>query len=173
MPFDKKTLLDFLEVLDKESTKKITLVAAGGTAMTLLDMKTSTIDIDFTIPNQYVQEFEDVLKKVPHGFRIDYWTNGMVFSQILPDDYLKKSIPIKTSLKNIKLRALHPVDIVITKIGRLDERDLQDIKVCIENFKLTKNQIKSRSEHVEYVGHENGYRINLEHVMKNFFTKKT
>jgi hypothetical protein len=73
MPFDKKTLLDFLGVLDKE----ITFVAVGGTAMTLLDVKPSTIDMDFTIPNQHVQEFEDALKKVPHGFKIDYWTDGM------------------------------------------------------------------------------------------------
>jgi predicted nucleotidyltransferase component of viral defense system len=172
MPFDKKKLLDFLEILDKEITKEITLVAAGGTAMTLLDMKASTVDIDFTIPSQDVKEFENGLKVIPHGFRIDYWTDGMVFSQILPDDYLKKSVPIKTNLKNIKLRALHPVDIVITKIGRLDERDVQDIKACIEKFKLTKNQIKSRSKHVEYVGHEDGYRINLEYVLKNVFTKK-
>lgn len=171
MPFDKKTLLDFLEILDKEMTKEITLVAAGGTAMTLLDMKASTVDIDFTIPSQDVKEFENGLKVTPHGFRIDYWMDGMVFSQILPDDYLKKSILIKTNLKNIRLRSLHPVDIVITKIGRLDERDVQDIKVCIEKFKLTKDQIKSRSKHVEYVGHEDGYRINLAYVLKNLFTK--
>jgi ABC-type phosphate transport system auxiliary subunit len=172
MLFDKKKLLDFLGILDKEMTKKITLVAAGGTAMTLLNMKTSTVDIDFTIPSQDVKEFENVLKKVPHGFKIDYWTDGMVFSQILPDDYLKKSIKIKTNLKNIRLRALHPIDIVITKIGRLDERDLQDIKECIEKFKLTKDQIKSRSKHVEYVGHEDSYKINLEYLMKKFFTEK-
>ena len=171
MLFDKKKLMDFLEILDKEITKEITLVAAGGTAMTLLDMKASTVDIDFTIPSQDVKEFENGLKVTPHGFRIDYWTDGMVFSQILPDDYLKKSIPIKTNLRNIRLRALHPIDIVITKVGRLDERDVQDIKVCIEKFKLTKNQIKNRSKHVEYVGHEDSYRINLTYVMKNLFTK--
>jgi len=172
MPFDKKSLLDFLEVLDKEVTKKITLVAVGGTAMTLLDIKSSTIDIDFTIPKQYVQEFEEALKKVPHGFRIDYWIDGSVFSQILPDDYLKKSILIKTKLKNIKLKVLNTIDIVVTKIGRLDERDLQDIKACIEKFKLTKNQIKVRSKNVEYVGHEDIYIINLEYVMKNFFKEE-
>ena len=96
MPLDKSSLIDFLEILDKELTKRITLVAAGGTAMTLLDLKPSTIDIDFTIPSQYLKEFKDVLKKVPHGFKIDYWTDGMVFTQILPDDYLEKSISIKT-----------------------------------------------------------------------------
>jgi hypothetical protein len=84
---------------------------------------------------------------------------------------LKKSIPIKTNLKNIRLKALHPVDIVVTKIGRLDKKDLQDIKACVEKFKLTKNQIKNRSKNVEYVGRENNYKINLEYVIKKFFLK--
>ncbi len=57
MPFDKKRLLDFLEISDREIAKEITLVAAGGTAMTLLDTKPSTIDIDFTIP---VKMFENL-----------------------------------------------------------------------------------------------------------------
>lgn len=172
MPFDKKRLIDFLGVLDKEITKRVTLVAVGGTAMTLLNLKPSTIDVDFTIPSQYVQEFENALKKVPHGFKIDYWTDGMVFSQTLPDDYSEKGIPIKTGLENIRLKALHPVDIVATKIGRLDERDLQDIKACIERFGLTKKQVQNRSKRVEYVGREENYRINLRHVMKKFFSKK-
>ena len=45
MPCDKTALFDFLSVLDEDLTKKITLVVAGGTAMTLLDLKPSTIDI--------------------------------------------------------------------------------------------------------------------------------
>ncbi len=50
MPCNKSALFDFLNVLNEDLTKKITLVAAGGTAMTLIDLKPSTIDIDFTIP---------------------------------------------------------------------------------------------------------------------------
>ena len=45
MPLDKNYLLDFLKVLDEEIPATITLVAAGGTAMTLLDLKSSTIDV--------------------------------------------------------------------------------------------------------------------------------
>ncbi len=51
MSLKKRFLLDFLEELDKELDRKITLVAVGGTAMTLLDLKNSTIDVDFTIPH--------------------------------------------------------------------------------------------------------------------------
>lgn len=169
MRFEKSRLIDFLEVLDGAITKKITLVAAGGTAMTLLGLKTSTIDIDFTIPQEDVQKFENALEKVPHGFKIDYWAGGVVFSQTLPEDYLDKSITVKTSLKKIELRALHPVDIVATKIGRLDERDLQDIEACIRKFKLTAEQVKKRANAVEYVGHERSYQTNMTYVLKNFF----
>ncbi len=41
MSLNKKALFDFLE-LDKEAAQKITLVAVGGTAMTLIDAKPST-----------------------------------------------------------------------------------------------------------------------------------
>lgn len=80
MPFDKSTVFGFLQEVDKELKRKITLVAAGGTAMTLLDVKSSTIDIDFTIPAQDHEEFETALSSIAHGFRVDHWKDGMVFS---------------------------------------------------------------------------------------------
>lgn len=169
MPLDKSSLFALLSAVDAELDKKITLVAAGGTAMTLLDLKPSTIDIDFTGPYQDIKEFDRIQKMIPHGFRIDAWTDGMVFSQILPDDYLKKSVPIKTDLRNIKLAALHPVDIVATKIGRLNERDAQDIEMCIKKFGLKKSQIEKRAKLVQYVGNEEAYNINLQKMFANFF----
>jgi hypothetical protein len=165
---DKSRLLDFLETLDNEMSKRITLVAVGGTAMTILDLKTSTIDIDFTIPSSDYPEFENALKSVQHGFKVDVWPDGMIFSQILPDDYLEKSIEI-VKFKHIHLRALHPVDIVVTKIGRLDERDLQDIEVCIKRFNISKIQIEERANNVQYVGPEQNYLDNLRYVIEKFF----
>jgi hypothetical protein len=111
--------------------------------------------------------FKKTLSSIPHGFKVDCWEDGIVFSQILPDDYLERSIKIK-KMKRIQLRALHPVDIVVTKIGRLDTRDKQDIEACIKKFKLTKNQISRRAETVSYVGREENYKINLNHVLNNF-----
>lgn len=99
--------MEFLEEIDKELSSKITLVAAGGTAMTLLDVKPSTIDMDFTGPADSTRELNAVLEILQPGFRFDCWPDGMVFSQTLPDDYLRKGIPIETALKHIELRALH------------------------------------------------------------------
>ena len=169
MSLNKKALFEFLEEVDNELNRKITLVAVGGTAMTLIDVKPSTIDVDFTGPGEDIDEFQRVLKNMPHGFEVHCWKGGLVFSQILPEDYLRKSSQIKTRMKNIMLKALQPVDIVATKIGRLDERDWEDIENCVKEFKLKKDQIVKRAKQVEYVGREENYQINLESVIRKLF----
>ncbi|HVP16745.1 MAG TPA: hypothetical protein VMT42_05205 [candidate division Zixibacteria bacterium] len=63
MPLDKSELLNFLEELNKELGRKITLIAVGGTAMTLLDLKPSTMDIDFTIPSSDFPEYKRAEKR--------------------------------------------------------------------------------------------------------------
>jgi ABC-type phosphate transport system auxiliary subunit len=170
MPCDKTALLEFLEALNSDLTKKITLTAAGGTAMTLLDLKTSTIDIDFTVPSYDRIEFERVLKNNPPGYRVDRWTDGAIYCQRLPSDYLEKSIEIK-EFSRILLRALHPVDIVVTKIGRLSQRDIGDIEACIREHKLSEAEIKARALLVlqTYVGVEEDYREHMGWVLKKFF----
>jgi len=170
MPCDKTELLEFMEALNEELTKKITLVAAGGTAMTLLDLKPSTLDIDFTIPGKDMPEFERALKSNPPGYKIDRWPDGTVFSQTLPSDYVDKSISIK-EYTYISLRALHPIDIIATKIGRLDKRDIQDIETCIKTFKISKDDIQARAILVSatYTPREEDYIYHLNWILKKFF----
>jgi hypothetical protein len=170
MPCDKSALLEFLEVFDGDLTRKVTLVAVGGTAMTLLDLKPSTIDIDFTIPSSDLSEFERALKNNPPGFRVHRWADGYVFCQSLPSDYLEKSIRIR-EYSHILLKALHPVDIVVTKIGRLNQRDIQDIETCIREFKISKDDITARAALVSptYVPREEDYLYHLDWVVKKFF----
>ncbi|MGA2308629.1 MAG: DUF6036 family nucleotidyltransferase [Candidatus Bathyarchaeia archaeon] len=168
MPLDKTALLNFLEELNNELGRKITFIAVGGTAMTLLDLRPSTIDIDFTIPSSDFPEYKRAEKNVPHGYKIDVYQDGCIFSQNLPDDYLTNSIEI-ANLERISLRALHPVDIVATKIVRLNDRDLEDIGKCIEGYGLKKEQIENRAANVAYIGKQEYYDHNLKCVLKKFF----
>lgn len=172
MPCDKSALFDCLSVLNEDLPKKITLVAAGGTAMTLLDLKPSTIDIDFTIPGCDRLEFEQALKSNPPGYKVDRWTDGCIFCQKLPKDYLEKSEIVK-EFSRIVLRALQPVDIIVTKIGRLNERDLEDIEACIKKANVSETEIKERALQVvqSYVGPEEDYLDHLNRVLDKFFKK--
>lgn len=164
MPLSSRQLIDFLEEVEEQLQQSITLVAAGGTAMTLYRLKPSTIDVDFTGPGKDIDLFRRAVRLVQAGFKVDTWPNGQVFSQFLPPDYLRKSKPIKTHLQSIKLKALQPLDIVVTKLGRLDERDFDDIKACIEEFKLSKGMIIRRARQVHYVGNERVFEQNLRSV---------
>ena len=155
-------------MFDKELEQKIVIVAAGGTTLTLLGAKPSTQDIDFTIPSEYVPLFDKAEKAIPHGYRIDRFKDGVVFTQILPQHYLKKSIRITAQLENIELRALQPLDIVASKVGRLDERDKEDIKACIGKFKLSKKMVERRTKQVQYAGNEDLFN-NLDYVLNNLF----
>jgi hypothetical protein len=166
---EKAQLLSLLGRFDDELEQKIILVAVGGTALTLLDAKPSTLDIDFTAPSEYIDTFDRIEKGIPHGFKIDRFKDGAVFTQILPDDYLRKSEKIKTNFRNIDLRALQPLDIVASKIGRLDERDKQDIETCIHKFGLSRKMVERRARQVGYAGNDEIYEDHLEYVLKNFF----
>jgi hypothetical protein len=165
---DKSRLLDFLELVDQEMPRRITLVAVGGTAMTLIGAKPSTLDIDFTGPGEDVALFDGVQKTIPHGMKIDAWADGQVFSQCLPPDYLTKSKRIE-QFKYIELRALDPLDIVVTKIGRLDERDIQDITECIRRFKLKKSEVKKRASQIDYLGNVENFEYHLRIALQRFF----
>ncbi len=168
MSLDNTKLLDFLGEIEKELTHKIVVVAIGGTAMTLFKTKPSTIDVDFTIPDQYYDDFSRAMKIVRPGFQVDLYREGMVFVTSLPPDYLKRSKPVqKTKLKKIKLLTLHPVDIIVTKIARLDQRDEQDIESCMKKFKITRNQIVKRAGQIPSLVHDKTFQTNL----KNFLRK--
>ncbi|MGQ0771597.1 MAG: DUF6036 family nucleotidyltransferase [Nitrososphaerota archaeon] len=169
MSLDNTKLLDFLGEIDKELKRKIVVVAVGGTAMTLLKAKPSTIDVDFTIPGKFYKEFKEAERIVQPGFRVDVFQDGNVFITALPDDYLKKSKIVRTKLTNVQLRALDPVDIIITKITRLDGRDEQDIESCIKKFKIRKSQILKRAKEINYSGNDEVFKGNLEIMLKKFF----
>ena len=165
---DSTRLLEFLELMGQGLPRRIVLVAVGGTAMTLLNVKPSTRDIDFTGPGEDIGLFRRVLGATPHGMKVDAWPDGQVFSQFLPPDYLARSWKVR-QLENIDLRALHPVDIVITKIGRLDDRDRQDIRDCIRAFKISKSAIERRASKVEYVGSTENFEYQVQYVLRHFF----
>lgn len=96
MTLEKGPLLEFLQAVDGRLSEPITLVAAGGTALVLLDVKVSTQDVDFTGPQGSIERFREVLERLPHGFKVDTWMDGYVFTTKLPDDYLERSVPFES-----------------------------------------------------------------------------
>lgn len=160
--------MDLLSAVDDAvpAHRTLTLVGAGDTAMALLDLKAPTTHLDFTGPDRDIAEFSRICANIPQrGFQIHTRTNGLVFGQQLPEDYLKASLKISAELARVDLRALQPLDIVITKIERLNDADVKDIKTCIKHFRLGKNQVIKRARALQQAGDEKKFERNLELVL--------
>lgn len=116
----KTELLSVLESFDEQLTTKIVLVAVGGTAMTLLGIKPSTKDIDFNIPSENdFKEFIKLKNKIKPGVIIDCWSSNMIFSEVLPEDYIEKSKEYNSGFQKIKIKILSPLDIACSKSAGL------------------------------------------------------
>ena len=167
---DKNDLLSWLVEKDKLLEREITLIAVGGTAMTLLGLKSSTIDVDFCLSAVERKIFEKMMTKQDKKWKIDLFTDGYIFSEQLPYDYADKAKEIKR-LDHIVLKALAPVDIIITKAARLNARDEEDIGVLVKF--VNKKELIKRFEKVvtTYAGKEEEYRYHFGIIMKRFFTK--
>ncbi|MBI2559459.1 hypothetical protein HYW20_09115 [Candidatus Woesearchaeota archaeon] len=162
---DRNELVKWLRSIDKKLRSKITLIAVGGTAMTLLGLKSSTRDIDFCIKSDEKKDFSKALDK---KFKVDIFTDGCIFSEQLPADYSEKSKEI-IRMKNIDLKALSPIDIIITKAARFNARDEEDIKALSKY--ADKDELVKRFNDVlkSYSGKEEDYKYHFNIILKRFF----
>lgn len=156
----KNDLLDFLQELSKYLPQKIELVAVGGTALTLLDIKDSTIDIDFDIPvkqhfDTIIQTFQKLgFKQISsiswdttpaYPYRFDLFKEGYIFcTQLIEDSRVNAKIIMKN--KRLKVYCLNPYDLITTKLLRSSTRDVDDSiitfnKLQLNILKLTKRYL--------------------------------
>ena len=162
---DKNDLVKWLQKVDKNLKKHILVVAVGGTAMTLLGLKSSTVDVDFCVNSEDKEELEAAISGT---FKVDIFVDGYIFSEQLPDDYMSKAKEI-IEMKNITLKALSPTDIIITKAARLNARDEEDIEALAKH--VDKEILVKRFKIVvkTYAGSEKQYNENFNHILKMFF----
>lgn len=166
----KAQLLSFLEPFDNGLSKPMALVAVGGTAMTLLGIKASTKDVDFNIPDSGDCDiFRKLYKKINPGVTIDFWPSNMIFSEVLPDDYLDRATDYETDFKNIRIRVLSPIDIACSKISRLSGTDEEDIRDCIGYAKIKKREFEARAGQFSCAGADRIFKENLRYVLGHLF----
>jgi hypothetical protein len=153
------------------------LIACGGTALTLLKIKDSTKDIDFTVP--VAREYERLMKflrdlgyeekggGLAHDddpdFIYQFWCGDKVFTTSLLDSPLEpdKHILIKR-WSHIYLAALNLTDLIITKMFRGTSVDRDD---CIAAFATGKVNAEKL---LERYSESARYDLNPEKMMKNF-----
>lgn len=155
MEIKDKELLEIILEFDKYLTRKIKIIAIGGTALTLLAKKDSTKDVDFCFVTQNnLNNFKILSKRLGYEIQspnrlckneilIDLYSNGYIFAVQLESDYLERALFIK-KFSNIEIFALSPIDLVITKTARLNQRDVGDIEVILKNYNINQSELFER-----------------------------
>ncbi|HAX61137.1 MAG TPA: hypothetical protein DCX95_01055 [Elusimicrobia bacterium] len=149
---NKQELLERLSVWESFLKRKVSLIACGGTAMTLLGIKDSTKDIDLLIPapKQY-KYLINILKQLGYkpvtgngwaregDFVFDLFKGKSIHTTELLDSPLKEDKHIFIAeLNHIYLGALNYYDLIISKIFRSLSVDTED---CITLIKAKKSEI--------------------------------
>ena len=139
-----KKLFELLESISKFAEREINMYALGGTALTILSIKDSTLDIDINIGSEkeyiYIYRIFEQIGFEKKGMFRWFTQEGLAFdlfhsfnilgTELLPD-CMEKSRYIKLFGK-IKLYTLSLEDIIISKLARGDPRDFDDIKSILE-----------------------------------------
>ena len=155
MEIGTKGLMDFLSEFNRHLPRKMKIFALGGTALTLLGKKASTRDIDLCFASEnerksFVKTLQtlgyrlDIPNKlIGHGIAIDVYSDGYIFCVQLPPDYTEKAKKIR-EMGKIDLYALAPIDLIITKTARFNDRDREDLAVLFENYEVDQKELLHR-----------------------------
>ena len=170
-------LLDTLENWESLMNFRIRLIACGGTALTLLNIKESTKDIVFIVPvkNEYdkLMKFLKALNYCYKGnglaheddpnFIYQFWCGNRVFTtDLLESPLIENNHILINRWSHIYLGALNLTDLIITKMFRGTPADRED---CVAAFAT--GQVKAENLFERY-SEAARYDLNPEKVLQNF-----
>lgn len=148
MLVDKSKLEEILKFVDQHLTKKAILVAIGGTALTLLDLKKASYDIDLMMENNDPVLKADITVLIYRaGAETQIQDKGVIIVHPLPPNYLNKYIfdkKLNSKFQNLSLYIMDPIDLIVTKIHRYDDKDVQDIASILLIIKPKFEDIEKR-----------------------------
>ncbi len=174
---DKDGLLERLIAWNGFLRKKVSLIACGGTALTLLGIKASTKDIDLIVPNIDEHSYlVDILKQLGYkpasgfgwsrddGFIFDLFAGKRVHTTELLDSPLDKgnNIAVK-EFSRIYLGVLNYYDIIVTKLFRASSIDIDDCMALVK-AKSSEIDIKKLISHFKETS---SFDVSEEKVNKN------
>lgn len=180
---NKQTLLDLLGQWNVFFKRKVHLIACGGTALTLLDIKPSTKDVDFLVPIEpeykyLVRILKDLGYQKTTGsgwqkkgdlFIFDMFPGKRIHTTELLESPLKKGNHILLKeFSHLYIGILNEYDLIVSKLFRGTDVDFED---CLMFVKARKNEIDIKrveqhfKELASYDISENRIAGHLEHFL--------
>ena len=176
---NKENLLELLSLWNKFFKRKVRLIACGGTALTLQDIKSSTKDVDFLIPEE--NEYKYLIKIIQQlGYQritgsgwqkpgevyiFDLFPGRRIHTTELLESPLQEGNHywIKT-FPYISIGVLNHYDLIISKLFRGSGVDFED---CLALFKAKVKEIETQKLEDRYI-ETASYDVSEERILKHW-----
>lgn len=180
---DRQELLNTIGGWDSFLKRKVHLIACGGTALTLLGIKSSTKDIDLIVPN--LSEYRYLISTLGQlgyksatgsgwrrgdGFVFEFFRGKAVHTtELLESPLDSRNHSLIKELNYIYLGVLNYYDLIISKLFRGSSVDIEDCLVLIKarkkdiDLKLLEKRFK---ETASFDVSEDRVKKNLEHFLR-------
>jgi hypothetical protein len=147
---NKQTLLDVLGQWDGFFRRKIHLIACGGTALTLMDVKPSTKDVDFIVPIEpeyrylirtlkdlgYQQKTGSGWQKKGDLFIFDLFVGKRVHTtELLTSPMEAGNHTLLKEFSHLYIGILNPYDLIASKLFRGTGVDFEDCLMLVKAHK--------------------------------------
>jgi len=189
---NKQTLFDILGQWNGFLKRKIHLIACGGTALTLMDIKPSTKDVDFLVPDEaeyryLIRVLKDLgykpttgsgWKKKNEGYIFDLFPGKRIHTTELQESPLEEgnNFLIK-EFSHLYIGILNDFDLIASKLFRGMSVDFEDCLMLVKTRKDTldiKRFVEHFKELASYDISEDRITLNLERFIdliktENFF----
>lgn len=175
---NKKILLDELGQWNRFIKRKVHLIACGGTALTLLDIKPSTKDVDFMVPveseHKYlIKVLKDLGYKQTTGsgwqkkgdvFIYDIFPGNRIHTTELLSSPLEvgKHMLLK-EFSHLYIGILNEYDLIASKLFRGTDVDFEDCLTLVKSCR-EKIDIKRLEQHVKELA---SYDISEKRIIEN------
>lgn len=134
--------------MDNKITNKVEIIAIGGTALTLLDERLHSQDIDLCYgdlypPEEIAQIIFDAAEE--EGIPAPDIFKELEMSLLNIPNFAERAIPCpELSSELLSFKIMHPEDIVLHKIYRGELRDRKDVRSLIVSKKVNLKHLRRR-----------------------------
>ena len=139
-----------IKKLDSKLKEKTEIILIGGTALSLLNERNYSHDIDFCHPGQkspgkFGQLVIESAKSVGINPKKIEMFNGLEMTFLNIPDFRERATAYRDiHLKHIALKIMNPLDIAMTKLHRGDPKDFEDIYILLKSGRISEGDLGAR-----------------------------
>ena len=181
---NKILLLEIMAEWNRFISRKVHLIACGGTAITLVDIKPSTKDVDFMVPKE--KEYDYLLKKLKmlgymqvtgsgwkragEDFQFDLFRGKRIHTtELLDSPLIKGRHSILMEFSHLYIAILNDYDLIVSKLMRGTQIDFED---CLDLAEAHRTEIDMNRlirhfhEMISYDIAEERLKPNMDHFLE-------